>query len=254
MARVADFLNSQLPKTNQVSDTEIVGIGSFTLDVRLKEDVIRTMAAPTTPLENGSFANDHIIENPLQLQISGEVSEVKYSPDQVSDTYKRAVANVGVITKYLPQRTRSQVNKVFNVANDVRAVGRKIDSALDDADQILEMFGNKAKGKSVQELFIDSMDKLQRGGQLVAIQAQGRIFENMMITSMTTSKDNISGNYLPYYLVAQEMRFAVISFTAVSKPNPSKSLGGQPDGKKSKGINKPEEPTESLLSSIGGLF
>jgi hypothetical protein len=244
MAMVADYLNTKLREsTGVVSDNQKIGIGKFTLDVRVKEDVIRTMAVPTTPLEDGSFANDHVIENPLQLQISGEVSNVRYQESEIQSVYKRSVQQIGVVTKYLPQQTRSQVNKSLELANSARQIIRKIDDVIADGEQILGMFGNRSADKLPTDIFMEEMELLQQSKQIIIIQAQGRVYKNMILTSVTATRDNKTNGSLTYKIVAQEIRFAEVIYVGVSrlKKNGSKDLNGQMDGSKEKGLNKPKK-------------
>jgi hypothetical protein len=234
------------------NDLENVGIGSFTLDVRVREDVARTMIAPTTPLEDGSVASDHVIENPLELSLEGEVSEVRYNPTARSEDYKRVKAEVGNITKYIPPLTRAQINKSFELVNDSQAVKRKIEAVISDGTQAIEFFGNKSPSKSPQDNFIDAMQAYQKSRMPIRIQAQRRVYENMILESVVTTSDNQSGQVLRYKITAKQINFTEIAFSLVDsvKSSPSSGLNGQTDGAKAKWLNKPEALSESLAKSI----
>jgi hypothetical protein len=256
MSRIKGFIDQKIPKTLKVSDKQNIGIGGFTLDVRIKEEVVQTLNAPTTPLEDGSFANDHIVVNPLTLQIEGEVSEIKFEQNLISDIYKRTIGAVGVVNRYLPTRTQSQVNRVVALANDTRASIRKAEALVKDGRQLLDLFGNKASKKSTQELFIDQMEKLQLGKQLISIQMPFRVYDNMVVTSFTVYKDNISGNYLNYKITAQQVRFAEVVYSEATnfRPNPSTGVDGQTDGPSQKGLNEGGTPNRSFASFLRSTF
>jgi len=254
MAIVEDFLSARATRATGKTTNKNIGIGGFILGVRTTEDVTRTLAVPSTPLEDGSFVNDHIIENALQIKLSGEVSNVMYEPSAFQDLYKRSVGIVGDVTQYLPQRTRSQANKVFELANDARQIGRRIDSVVKSGEQVLDLFKNTVDNKKAPELFIDRMEELQLGKQVVSISVHGRVYENMVITSVVTTKNNETGESLTYALVAQQIRYAQILFVKVSrKKNPSTGTNGQTDGAKNKGLNKVKVET-SFLDNLQSAY
>lgn len=257
MAIVNDYLNTKLGRTLNVNDNEQIGIAGFNLDVRVRESTRMESSAPTKVLEDGSFANDHIIVNPVILQIDGEVSDIHLAPSVAQNIQRRVARRVGVVSRYLPAFTNSQLNRVQTIANDVLDVTRKIDDVIEDGESFFDLFGDKSESTAITQKFFDTMDKLRLAKALVKIQMPDKLYENMAITSLTINRDN-QFEPLTYSLTAQEVRFAAIEFEAVDryKANPSTSLGGQTDEPTNKGVNKGKEVDESLLSKtgIGDLF
>jgi len=102
---IIDYLNRPFEQT----DKEEIGIGGFTALVRVNESTSLTSQAPTIYLEDGSFAQDHIILDPMVLTIDGDVSEIHIKQSAFSEEQSRINANVGVIAQYLPSKTQMQV-------------------------------------------------------------------------------------------------------------------------------------------------
>ena len=255
MANVLDYLGGSLPNSIKVSDTQAIGIAGFDLDVRIKNSTKNESSAPVTVLEDGSFASDHIILTPTTLQIEGEVSDIKVGASPILDSFKRAIVGAGLISKYAPARTRSQINAVETLINDGIDATRKIDDVLNDGRQIYEMFGNKSQSVSPQQKFFDTMEKLRLSKQLIRIEMPFKIYEDMVITSITINTDNVTAP-LSYSINAQEIRSARVELVGVErfKKNPSSGLNGQTDSAKNKGTNEGEEVEESLATQIKGLF
>jgi hypothetical protein len=249
MAAISDFINKQAEGLLPSSDGDLVsvGIGSYVSDVRVKESARFESSAPVTFLENGSFVNDHIINRPIVLQIEGEVSDIQERPTITQDLFKRFNQEVGNISRYLPPNTTSQINKIQSIASSVGDVIMK----ADDVENLYGLFGDKSSAKKNTKKFIDFLKNVRAAKIPIVIQMPYRKYANMVITSITINNDN-QFEPLAYSLTAQQIRFAQIEFSAVEnyKKNPSGGTGGQTDGAKNKGTNKPKEPGTSIASHI----
>lgn len=247
---IIDFLNKPFESTQK----EEVGIGGFTAMVRVSESTSLTSTAPTTFLEDGSFANDHIVINPTVLTIDGDVSEIHIRRSALNEFLANVQANVGAIALYLPPKTQSQVQKANALANDFTDQVRKVDAAVAAGKQALSFLGNQTPGgKPLQEKFIDAMESLHFGRQLVSIDMPYRRHDNMRITAVQTTRDN-KGQNIKFKLTAEQIRFAETIFVDQSEfiSNPSEGTGGQTDGVTDKGPQAGEPTEQSLLFGLLG--
>ena len=245
MARIQDFINRQFAETPK----QEVGIGGFTALVRVRERMTMGSTIPTTPVEDGSFVNDHIIPKPLVLNIEGDVADVHLDASPSIRQFQRLQAEIGNVTsQYAPSKTQAQLSKINALANDVADAVRAIDNLIDTGDQVLDYFGNKdSESKSLQEQFIDVMDALYKGKQAFAIDMPFRRHEQMVITSLIISYDN-QVNTTTFALEAQQIQYADLKFVQVEKKSPG--LFGQADSEVSKGSQEGEQVTESLATQI----
>lgn len=247
MARVSDFLNRKFPGTAK----QEIGIGGFTAMARVREAYKLTAEAPTTPVEDGSFVNDHIILKPLTITIEGDVSDVHVRASPIVRRWQRASAEIGNITsQYAPARTQSQLDRVNAIANDASDAVRRIDSLLDSGEQALDFFGNRDNSsKSIQEQFIDAMEALHFGKQIIAIDMPFRRHENMVITGVQATTDN-QADSTTFSIDAQQLQFAELQYAQIARP--ATGLGGQTEDLVSKGPQEGKPVERSLLSSIFG--
>lgn len=242
MARISDFLEA--PFKND--EKQEVGIGGFTLLARISESYTKSAEVPTTFLEDGSHVNDHIIRNPLTLNIQGGVSDIHVRAKPVIRQFQRVQAEVGNITQYAPRWTQAQLSRVSGVANDIADAKRFAEAVIDSGNQALDYLGlqdSSAKGNI--ERFIDAMDSLYESGQLFAIEMPFRRYERMCITSLVVKRNN-EQEALEFTLDAQQFRFAEVQFSASPALNPSSFTNGQTDGESDKGVQEGEEVERSL--------
>jgi len=247
MARIEDYLNRKFEKT----PTKRIGIGGFSALVRIEERTSKTSDSPMTPVEDGSFVNDHIILNPVRLSIQGDVSDIFVEPSPILAELKRTQSTVGKITQYAPPKTQSQVQQANALANDIADVVRAADALIGAGESVVNFFGNKDNSsKGNRELFIDAMDSLFYGKQLFPIETEYRLYENMVMTSFEVRHNN-STESTQFSIEAIEFRFATTVFTELaSAPNPADGTNGQLQVETSKGAQTGEKVDESLATTI----
>jgi len=243
---IRDYLSSQFGSDEQ----EAVGIGGFTTAARVSERVSRSASVPNTFLEDGSHINDHIIRNPLTLSIEGNVSDSFFMPSPAIAALQAAQAQAGSISQYAPARTQAQLSKVSGLANDFINAVDKVDSFLESSNRVASYLGlQDDTAKNNIEDFIDTMESLQEGQQLISIDMPFRTYDQMYITSLEITRTNQT-NSLDFTMELQQFRFADTIFVEISAAsNPSSATNGQTEGAKDKGVQEGEEVTESLLSS-----
>jgi len=243
---IRDYLGSQFDSDEQ----EAVGIGGFTTTARVRERVLRSASVPTTFLEDGSHINDHIIRNPLTLSIEGNVSDAFFMPNPAIAALQAAQEQVGNITQYAPARTQAQVSRVSGLANDFTNAIDKVDSFIESSSRVASYLGlQDDTAKSNIENFIDTMESLQEGEQLISIDMPFRTYEQMYITSLEITRTNQT-NSLDFTMELQQFRFADTIFTEITPAaNPSAATNGQTEGSKDKGVQEGADVPQSFLNS-----
>ena len=247
MAQVMDFLN----RAREGEPKDEVGIGGFTTLARVRERYAYSASIPNSPVEDGSFRNDHIILNPLVLTIEGNVSDIYLRPAPLVRDAQRALAEVGNVTQFLPSRTQAQASRAAVLVNDVADAIRRVDAVLDAGEQAIRFFGNQdSAAKSNIEQFIDAMEALHLGKQLISIDMPFRRHDNMVITSLSVDRNN-EEEALSFSITAQQFRFVQTIFVQVAR-NPSAGTGGQTAPEAAKGVQEGEPVERSLLTSLFG--
>jgi len=250
MSVVADYVDRYRPDT----PGKEIGIGDFTALVRVSETYKLTADAPATPVEDGSFVNDHIILKPITLSIAGSVSDVHVRRNPLVRDFIRAQAEIGNLTsQYGSPRTQSQLNKVSALANDAADAFRQLDALVAAGEQAASFFGNKdPAGKTLREQFLDAMEALYFGQQAFTIDMPYRQHKNMTISSFTFNTDNETAE-TTFTLEATQLRYAELRVVTVV-PAPASGAGGQLDGETDQGAQEGTPVERSLFGNIVDAF
>lgn len=246
---ITSFLNHEIE-----TQKDEIGIAGFTLFARVRDVTDLKSSAPSSFVEDGSFINDHIINEPLTISIEGSVGDVFIRKTPIEAEVNRANAAIGATEIFLPLRTQSQIQRVNNITSDARDKVRQIDNAIAAGENLLN-FGSESGVKSDQELFLERMEKLHYEKQLVQIDMPFRRHEGMRITSTSITRDSQSAA-LSFKITAQKIRIAqpVYKLNAQLSKAPSAAVTDQTGGQQDKGAQTGAEPTQSLLSYIRSFF
>lgn len=241
---------------NRAIETEKdeIGIAGFTLFARVRDVTDLKSSAPNSFVEDGSFINDHIINEPLTISIEGSVGDVFIRKTPIEAAVNRVNQAIGATEIFLPQRTLSQIQRVNDIVSDARDKVRQIDNAIAAGKNLLK-FGGQSTTKSDQEKFVDAMEALHYGKQLVSIDMPYRRHESMRITSTSITRDSTSAA-LSFKITAQKVRIAqpVYKLNAQLTKAPSAAIADQTGGQQDKGAQAGAEPSQSLLSYIRSFF
>ena len=251
MSIIKDFIDGHFLPTK----TKEIGIGGFTALVRTRERYIRTSSVPTTYLEDGSYINDHIIRDPLEIQIEGNVSDVHIRPSKLLETIKRTQGYIGIITQYIPERTEAQANKVEEITNNFISAVNKIDAAIEAGEQLSGFIGLvDAASKSNIEAFIGDMESFYQSDELIEIDTISGLHEKMRITHLEVERDN-EFNAISFRIEAKQLRFAESIFTKTTlAPSPSEGTNGATESVEDKGVQDGGEVPTSFLNYLLRVF
>lgn len=250
MGRVSDFLNAQLGQDSQTR----IGIAGFTTFARVRNVFSYTSEVPTTFLEDGSSVEDTIILNPVTLTIEGDVADVYQEETALQELINTVASSAGTITAYLPERTQSQQQTVVGILADVGNAIDAADELLAAGGQVAALFGSgQAQGKSLQEAFIDTIESLHFGKQLVDIEMPFRTFSNMRIQCEITVDNQTKKT--SFKIDATEVRTADQAVSSISSliTNPSPAINGQGQSQTDKGVQEGTPEPSSLLNTVLGL-
>ena len=252
MASIEQYLNRRL----QGPPKEEIGIGGFTTLVRITERYNLSAEAPSTPVEDGSYVNDHIILKPLVLSLTGDVSDVHLRSSPLVSGLRDVTRTIGDLSaQFLPAWTQSQLSRINALANDTLDAVRRIDSAMQSGQTLLNYFsGNRdAESASLQQQFVTAMESLFFGRQVFPVDMPFRRHENMMITNLVLDYDNQT-DATKFSLDLQQIQFVESRYAAVESIQPAAGTNGQTNGVSAQGAQagEPVEQERSLWSAVLG--
>jgi len=232
-----------------------VGIGGFTTYAAVRRETSYTASAPTTYLEDGSFANDHVILNPIVISIDGAVSDIVLK-ENILDSIVNSLNDSLGLTPILSSsigNTIFQKTKITQLINSARSQVRKVQNLIDFGSNVLDFFGNDSLNKSIQQKFHDDMKALVDSRQPISIDMPHGTLDNMIITSFVITSDNQDKMY-SFSITVQQIRFAqTIDVQIEAAPNPAAGVKNQTSKAVDKGVQRGEEVSDSELQSLGSV-
>lgn len=251
-------LSRQVFGYNNKDDRQKVGIGGYTLDVRISESIQFTSDVPENPVEDGSVIHDHIINKPLQITLDGEVADIKVKSEFVPVPLINVVDKTSnFLTTISPiKRTVQQSEKIQKKAQSIADAYNKVNDLLEQGQDLYDFFTGQ-KSKTEQDSFFDFMEMVYQNKLLITIEMPFRNYENMRITSLTVIKDNETNQRLKYKISAKEVRIAktiMVDKTSLKKyfKNPTRSSSPKTQSKENKGVQEGTKQKKSFLATITG--
>lgn len=262
MAFIEELLNRErLPYPLQQ-----IGIGGFSLFARVSDRVTLKADNPTTYVEDGTPLNDHRVKKPEMLTIRGSIGDIYSTPNTLVDRVQAIGNNLGQITQYFPRLTSTQTLLYNRVTTNAVSQINKIENLINGGAQAGNLLGNLDNAsKPLGEQFLDAMENIHYGNQLVSIQMPYRIYDSMSIKSIIIDRDNTKGG-VDFTIEAERFRIADLNFVAVERvttrtgtaekvgENPAESLNGQAETVKDKGAQDGGEVENTRQSALITLF
>lgn len=246
------FLNyfSRQRETNGVYQ---VGIGGYTAFAVVNEGVTLSASVPNSYVEDGSVLNDHITNDPETLSIEGVVGDVYQSNSVILSLITPLSSTLGNINSYLPRFTPFQSQVTAGLNNSVSGALGNINNVLSAGTPINSIVGNlDATSKILQQRFIDAMENIYYGKQIIPIDINSRRYQSMVITLLQFNRSNTDTG-ITFKIEAQRFRTATTNYVAVEKvaradKNPvGGSQGGQTKDAKNMGVQAGEKRPQSFL-------
>jgi hypothetical protein len=252
---VQDFLSDKARKLYDKLKPGEISIGGFVAGVRIRDNIHFGSSIPEATLEDGSIVQDHIINNPVDITVTGLLGDIDLKPSPAIDFFIRGNQKAGVITKYLPERTQAQVSKVNSLALSARDIYLKADQMIKDGMEIFQLF-KPSESKPLYQQFFDAILQVRNTKQLIRVETTYGVFENMAVEDVMITQEHARSKGFDYSIRFKEIRFAETIYSPVDSlaSNPSSAINGQAQAQVEKGLQAGSSVKESALSKILGVF
>ncbi len=231
-------------------DVQRVGLAGFETTSVVNEVVERKAQTPTVFLEDGTPAQTSVVRDPVTLSISGDVADVFVKGESIEQIFERSSQAVGLITQYLPEETQATRQRAAEIRATINEASNRIDQITRDGKQLATFAGSQDAGHSNSSKFIEQFEAYYNGGELIVIETAKRVYENMVIQSFITERDNTTES-LKYKLVISEFLTAEANYQPASGliGRAADGINGQADSQSDEGVQSGEEVESSLAST-----
>lgn len=240
------------------STVKKVGIGGFAMFARVSDSTEYPSQVPVDVLEDGSNASDDIINGPLTVRISGVVADV-YADAKPNSAFGLIpdYSKYGEVLEYIPAKTQQQLQKMNEIADRAEQKILEAKRLVDKGADLFGLVGNPATGgaKGIREQFLDFIEAVYYGKQLISIEVDYRTHENMALSGLTISTDNQTQD------TKFEAIFTKISFTQLTTApieqhfkSPSAAAKSKTAGVANKGAQTPADNSKNGSGKSKSVF
>ncbi|WP_313051824.1 phage baseplate protein [Atlantibacter hermannii] len=245
-----DILSGLAKAQSSGKDTvKKVGIGGFSMFARVNDSTAYPSEVPVDVLEDGSNASDDIINGPMTIRISGVVADI-YVDAKPNTAFSLLpdYSKYGEVLEYIPKKTQQQLQKINEIADRAEQAILKAKRLADKGADLFGLVGNPSTGgaKGIREQFIDFIEGVYYGKQLISVEVDYRTHENMALSGLTISTDNQTLE------TKFEASFTKITFTQLTTTpierhfkSPSSAAKSKTAGVANKGAQTPADNTKS---------
>lgn len=170
-----------------------VGIGGYSMFARVRDSTEYPAQVPVDVLEDGSNASDDIINGPITIKISGVVADV-YVDAKPNSSFSLMpdYSKYGEVVEYIPSKTQQQLQRMNEIADRAEQKILETKRLVDKGADLFGLVGNPVAGgaKSIREQFLDFIEAVYFGKQLISVEVDYRTHENMALSGLVISTDN----------------------------------------------------------------
>lgn len=242
-----DRVNNEIP----TSDDKLVSIAGLTAFADNITNVTQPAKATEYYLEDGSNASDHIIQNPLEIEIDGYVANVLRYRKNPTVLSRATGDSLAIIGKYTNNQTQAQINKAISYGQSLSDLYSKYDQIVRDGLSIYELFGDKDNQSDFTTIFYQQMTKFKNSGQLIKVKTKIATYENLVIENFIFTQDFNNKDSASFKLNLKQIRFVSNRQETVSPliGRSSGNMQNQVSSKASKGLQNGQETSVNLVSN-----
>jgi hypothetical protein len=186
------------------------GVAGFVFDIPTGESVDLESEVTDHYTEDNMFVNDHIVNKPVKIQLSGLVGELVYrKPQGILGTLALVGGGLASVAAFAGNYTPQFLQKAQGIIGKTQAVANQINQYLNQAQNALKAI-NSAFGaqQTAQQAAFNSLYALWRQKTIFSVTTPWYYFPQMGIVNINFRQDADSNDYSTVTFTLKEFRFA----------------------------------------------
>ncbi|MGE4515213.1 MAG: phage baseplate protein [Chryseobacterium sp.] len=186
------------------------GISGFIFDIPDTESLNMQSDITDHFTEDNSFIQDHIVNLPITITLSGFIGELVYEkPDGVSGAAQEVQNRLETVEAYTGDKTPQAIqNEQETIGQAQRAISA-INQNIDRTQNTIELLeGDEGPERTRQEKAYSKLYSLWTSKTIMTVQTPWRYFESMAITSISFSQDSTTQQISDITVSLKEFRTA----------------------------------------------
>lgn len=221
-----EYLNKKLYSVLFVSGAK--GISGWVFDIPTGETFTSKTSISKHYTENGSVVNDHAINEPDEITLTGLIGELVYrKPQGLEGALNALTSRLGVVNAYLGPFTQGATQKAAVIASQAAYVANQAKAIAKRVGNIVDFFDGEEATITLQQKAHLTLQALQKTHQRVTVMTPWSMYSDMLISSITARQDETTNDYTDFSVSLQEMRFTDIETTTFDEGNYKSAIDAQ---------------------------
>jgi hypothetical protein len=208
-----------------VSPKNAKGLCGWVFDVEKETNIKLQSDVTDNYTESGSYINDHIVNKPIEITLTGYIGELVYvrpDPYSVRGLQRQLQNKLTTVSAYLGKYTPQAYQQIQDVVNTADYIESSINQKLSMIQNINsffqgEVFQETKQKKAYRELYAYWIG--HNGEKLLTVQTPFDFYENMVITSLSFTQGEDSVSYSDISITLKQLRFAELGITTYNGEN-----------------------------------
>lgn len=204
------------------------GISGWVFDIPTGESLTSKVSISKHYMENNSVINDHAINEPDEITLTGLIGELVYrKPQGIEGTLNALTSRLGVVNAYLGPFTQGATQKAALIASQAAYVANQAKAIAKRAGNVVDFFKGEEATLTLQQKAYFELMALQKTHQLVWVLTPWNIHYNMLISMVSARQDETTNDYTDFSVTIQEARFTSVETTTFDEGNYKSAIDAQ---------------------------
>lgn len=213
ISNVRDYLDTKVDSILKPKAAD--GISGFVFDVADSDDLTDESEVTDHWTEDNSFLNDHIVQKPIKITLSGFIGELTYQrPKGIEGALQELGNRLELVDAYLGDYTPGFVQQAQGIVSQAESVVSQVNQTLDRVQNIVSALDGETAEPTAQEKAFRELFALKRAKEIVTVQTPWGYFDNMIITMISYSQDSETRSITSITVSLKEVRFAEVKTTS----------------------------------------
>lgn len=191
------------------------GVSGWVFDVPTGESVDLETDITDHYIENGSFVNDHAVNKPVKITLSGLKGELIFEPVQSEAEEKfSSIANkLGIVNAYAPELSPQGAQGVAVAAQSAAYAASQFEAIRQRVSNLKKYFNGDDATETLQQKAFAELNAFRESKQIVTVQTPWAFYDKMMITTISARQNDKTNDYTEFTITLKEVRFADVRVT-----------------------------------------
>ena len=186
------------------------GISGFVFDIPKEESIDLQSDITEHYVESGSFINDHVVQKPVQITLTGLIGELVFrgpKPGTLSAQLAGIQNKLSAVSGYLAPLAPQAAQTASKIISGAQYAANQLSAIAQQAKNLVSYFNGDSLASTLQQDAFRKLNAMWKGKQVLTVQTPWSFYEQMMIESMAVRQEEGSTEVSDFSIMLKEVRF-----------------------------------------------